>query len=111
MAVQKLCRVELSASAAQMYASTNQLTQITAASASNKTASAVEVSVYIVDDGGSTSDANALIVESLSIPGNSAVGIPELVGQALAKNESIHASASSANAITLFMSGNVPAGS
>lgn len=108
MAVQKLCRVELSATAAQVYASTNQLTQITAATVSNKTGSAITVSIYVLDDGGSTADDNALIVEGLSIPANSVVGIPELVGQALAANESIQALASVVSAATLFISGNVP---
>lgn len=108
MAVKKLCRVELTTTAAQVYASTNQLTQITAATATNKSGSAVEVTVYVLDASGSTADDNALIVESLSIPANSVVGIPELIGQALDKNEDIHASASANTAITLFISGNVP---
>lgn len=108
MAVNKLCRVELTTTAAQVYSSANQLTQITAATATNKTGSAETVSVYVLDAGGSTADDNALIVESLSIPANSVVGIPELIGQALAKNEEIHASASANTAITLFISGNVP---
>lgn len=111
MSIKKLARAEITAVAATYYTvPASQFAQITAATLTNKTAAPVTATIYIVDSGGSTADANALIVESLSVPANDVVGVPELIGQVLEPGETIQALAASGSAITLFVSGDQKAG-
>lgn len=106
MGIKKLCRDELTTSAATYYTvPASQFAQITAATLHNKTGSPVTATVYIVDSGGSTADDNALLIEALSVPANDALGVPELVGHVLEPGETIQALAASGSAVTLFVSG------
>lgn len=110
MAVQPLCRAELTTASVTLHTSTNARTQITAATLTNKTAGAVTATIYIVDSGGAISDANAPIIAGFSVAANSTVGLPELVAQALSAGQTLRALASANSALILWVSGDVVTG-
>lgn len=106
MARDQLYRGQPGTSSAAAYTSTNQRTTITAASVCNPTASAAELSVWRVPNGGSAVDANK-IYDALSVPANSQVGLPLLVAKTMAKDEELHLMSSTASALTVDVDGDV----
>lgn len=110
MSVQKLCRKELTTSAAECIAGAGSLRQITAATVTNNGASDADLDVYVVDSGGTNADANARIINTKTILAGETVGLSELVGQSIDKNETMEAKSSLASSLVLFISGNVNAG-
>lgn len=91
-------------SSAEAYSSTNTVTTITAASVQNTTGGAVTLSVWITDDGVAVADAS-LVIEALSIPANSVVGLNELTQHVLGSGQELHVAASAGTALTLRISG------
>lgn len=110
MAVKKLCREQLTTSVATYISGTNELKQITAATVTNTGASPADLDVYVVDSGGSSADANAHIIKAKTISAGATIGLSELIGQSIDKAETLQAQSSAATSLTLFISGNVPAG-
>jgi hypothetical protein len=94
----------LSNSAAELFNSDGQYSEITAATVQNVTGGAVTMDIWIVDDGGTRADAT-LVFEAKSIAANSAVELSELEGHVLNDGQELHGVAASASALTLRISG------
>lgn len=90
--------------AAVVTATTAHIT-ITAAVASNPTAANESLSAWIVPDGGTASDANKLINDKSISASEDGVGLPFLVAQTINPGNSLFLSASTADAITVTISG------
>lgn len=104
MARRNLYRGQPTTTAAAVYTSSNIYTTITAASACNTTASAVEIDIWRVPNGGTASDANK-IYEDLSVPPNGQLGLQLLIQKTLAKDEELHVQAGTGAAVTLDIDG------
>lgn len=95
---------QIASSATIYYTSTATKTRIDKVTVTNPTASAVQVTFYIVPSGGSVGDSTT-ITKTYSVPGLFTWNCPDLVGQIMAVGDTFRALASSATALTLMASG------
>ena len=98
---------QLTAGAASYYsAPANTGAEIQAATATNVTGTARTVTVYLVASGGAAGATN-IVVQTRTVPANSAVQLWELIGQKVPTGASIWALADAATAVNLTIGGYV----
>lgn len=88
------------------YTSTNSKTLIDKFTATNTSANNVDISVNLVANGGTASDAN-LVVDTRTLAPQETYTFPELVGQLLESGGFISTLASAATSITISATGRV----
>lgn len=86
-----------------IYSASNGTGNIAAATAYNSDASAVDVTVCILDD--STLTGPARITETVSVPAGGVVSLANLIGHNIPANGSIQAYAGTTNVVSLVLSG------
>lgn len=96
---------QLTAAAVTYYtAPENTTAEISAATATNVTASARTVTVYIIPSAGSAASTN-IVVRTRTVPANAAVQLWELIGQKLPAGSFLQALADGATAVNLTVGG------
>lgn len=86
------------------YTSTNLTTIIDKCTVSNNTASAVTLTINLVNNGG-TAGADNIFVPTITVQPNSYYLCPEIVGQTLKNGQFLSTLAGSASALTIRISG------
>lgn len=78
-------------------------TQIVSAFVTNTTGTSVDLTLWAFSTG--AADDTTIVLDTLAITANSTVGLPTLVGAAIASGEALHGLAGTADALTLHISG------
>lgn len=99
-------RKQAEATQTAQYTSTNSKTLIDKFTATNTSANNVDISVNLVANGGTASDAN-LVVDTRTLAPQETYTFPELVGQLLESGGFISTLASAATSITISATGRV----